>query len=70
VAKYAYGLPLYRKEAIYACDGVDLDRSLMAQWMGKDDDVLVVPLFVKSLETLEVGSRNRCDTGELFARSR
>ena len=35
VAKYADGLPLYRQEAIYARDGVELDRSLMAQWMGK-----------------------------------
>ena len=35
VSKYADGLPLYRQEAIYARDGVDLDRSLMAQWMGK-----------------------------------
>jgi transposase len=34
VAKYADGLPLYRQEAIYARDGVELDRSLMAQWMG------------------------------------
>jgi transposase len=35
VAKYADGPPLCRQEAIYARDGVDLDRSLMAQWMGK-----------------------------------
>ncbi len=35
VSKYADGLPLYRQEAIYARDGFDLDRSLMAQWMGK-----------------------------------
>jgi transposase len=35
VAKYTDGLSLYRREAIYARDGVDLDRSLMAQWMGK-----------------------------------
>ncbi|MEF2074791.1 IS66 family transposase [Consotaella aegiceratis] len=35
VAKYADGLPLYRQEAIYARDGVDLDRSLTAQWMGR-----------------------------------
>jgi transposase len=35
VAKYADGLPLYRQEAIYARDGVELDRMLMAQWMGK-----------------------------------
>ncbi len=35
VAKYANGLALYRQEAICARDGVDLDRPLMAQWMGK-----------------------------------
>ncbi|SFQ35993.1 Transposase [Bradyrhizobium sp. Ghvi] len=35
VAKYADGLPLYRQEAIYARDDVELDRQLMAQWMGK-----------------------------------
>ncbi len=35
VSKYADGLPLYRQEAIYARDGVELSRSLMAQWMGK-----------------------------------
>ncbi|TDW16356.1 transposase IS66 family protein [Rhizobium azibense] len=35
VSKYADGLPLYRQEAIYACDKVELDRKLMAQWMGK-----------------------------------
>ncbi|MBN9495111.1 MAG: transposase, partial [Alphaproteobacteria bacterium] len=35
VSKYADGLPLYRQEAIYARDKVELSRSLMAQWMGK-----------------------------------
>ena len=35
VAKYADGLPLYRQESIYARDGVELDRSQMAQWMGR-----------------------------------
>ena len=35
VSKYADGLPLYRQEAIYARDRVELDRSLMAQWMGR-----------------------------------
>ena len=34
VSKYGDGLPLYRQEAIYARDGVELDRSQMAQWMG------------------------------------
>jgi transposase len=35
VSKYADGLPLYRQEAIYARDKVDVDRTLMAQWMGR-----------------------------------
>lgn len=35
VSKYADGLPLYRQEGIYARDGVELDRRLMAQWMGR-----------------------------------
>jgi len=35
VSKYADGLPLYRQQTIYARDQVELDRSLMAQWMGK-----------------------------------
>ena len=35
VSKYADGLPLYRQEAIYARDKVDLDRAVMAQWMGR-----------------------------------
>lgn len=35
VSKYADGLPLYRQEAMYARDKVELDRKLMAQWMGK-----------------------------------
>ncbi|SCY90425.1 Transposase [Rhizobium sp. NFACC06-2] len=37
VSKYAGGipLPLHRQEAIYARDKVELDRRLMAQWMGK-----------------------------------
>ncbi len=34
VSKYADGLPLYRQEAIYLRDGVEVSRSLMAQWMG------------------------------------
>ncbi|TIR63623.1 MAG: IS66 family transposase, partial [Mesorhizobium sp.] len=34
VSKYADGLPLYRQEAIYARDQVEIDRSQMAQWMG------------------------------------
>jgi transposase len=35
IAKYCDHLPLYRQAEIYARDGVDLDRSLLADWIGK-----------------------------------
>jgi transposase len=34
VSKYADHVPLYRQAEIYAREGVDLDRSLLAQWVG------------------------------------
>jgi transposase len=34
VAKYADHLPLYRQSEIYARQGVDLDRSTLADWVG------------------------------------
>ncbi len=34
VAKYGDHLPLYRQAEIYARDGVELDRSLLASWVG------------------------------------
>src|SRR6516225_8825028 len=56
VAKYADGLPLYRREAIYARDKVELDRSLMAQWMGKVGFELQ-PLADYFLENIKQGER-------------
>ncbi|NBX37723.1 MAG: IS66 family transposase [Planctomycetes bacterium] len=35
VAKYCDHLPLHRQTAIYARDGVELDRSTLADWVGK-----------------------------------
>lgn len=35
MSKYADHLPLYRQAEIYARDGLDLDRSLLAEWVGK-----------------------------------
>jgi transposase len=35
VSKYADHLPLYRQGGIYAREGLDLDRSTLAGWMGK-----------------------------------
>jgi len=43
VAKYCDHLPLYRQAEIYARDGIDLDRSTMADWVGQTA-TLVRPL--------------------------
>jgi transposase len=56
VAKYADGLPLYRQEAIYARDGVLIERSQMAQWMGKVGFELE-PLAAYALARIKQGER-------------
>lgn len=43
VGKYADHLPLYRQSEIYAREGVDLDRSLLADWVGRAS-ALLTPL--------------------------
>jgi transposase len=40
VAKYADHLPLYRQSEIYAREGVDLDRSTLAGWVGATSELL------------------------------
>ncbi len=40
VSKYADHLPLYRQARIYAREGVDLDTSTMADWVGKSAALL------------------------------
>ena len=35
VGKYADHLPLYRQAQIYSRQGVDLDRSTLADWVGR-----------------------------------
>ena len=40
VSKFADHLPLYRQSQIYAREGVDLDRSTMADWVGKSTGLL------------------------------
>jgi transposase len=35
ISKYCDHAPLYRQSGIYARDGVDIDRSTMADWVGK-----------------------------------
>ena len=43
VSKYGDHLPLYRQAEIYAREGVELDRTLLAQWVG-NTSALLVPL--------------------------
>ena len=40
VAKYSDHLPLYRQEEIYAREGVELDRSTLADWVGGTSKLL------------------------------
>jgi transposase len=40
VAKFADHLPLYRQSVIYARDGVELDRALLANWVGAASGLL------------------------------
>jgi len=43
VAKFCDHLPLYRQSVIYAREGVDLDRALLADWIGASS-ALLAPL--------------------------
>ncbi len=40
VAKYADHLPLYRQSGIYAREGVDVERSTLADWVGRSTALL------------------------------
>jgi hypothetical protein len=40
IAKYADHCPLYRQSEIYAREGVDLDRSTLAGWVGASSELL------------------------------
>jgi transposase len=54
VAKYADHLPLYRQSEIYAREGIDLDRSTLADWVGQSA-ALVRPL-VEALARTVLGA--------------
>lgn len=40
VSKYADHLPLYRQSQIFEREGLDLDRSTLADWIGKTTALL------------------------------
>jgi transposase len=84
VAKYADHLPLYRQSQIYARQGVALDRSTLADWVGKAA-FLLRPVHERLFERLKASGklfadettapvldpgRGRTKTGQLFAYAR
>jgi transposase len=84
VAKYADHLPLYRQAQIYARQGVILDRSTLADWVGRAA-FLLRPIHERLLQRLKTSVRLFADettapvldpgrgstkTGQLFAYAR
>ncbi|NLF29300.1 MAG: IS66 family transposase [Planctomycetes bacterium] len=84
VAKYADHLPLYRQAQIYARQGVALDRSTLADWVGRAA-FLLRPVHERLLQRLKASvrlfadettapvldpGRGRTKTGQLFAYAR
>ena len=55
VAKYADHLPLYRQSEIYRREGIDLDRSTLADWVGGASRTLQ-PGIVDALSFLDASS--------------
>ena len=60
VSKYADHLPLYRQSRIFERDGLDLDRSTLADWVGK---------FSKSESHGAGGATGRCHRTTCASRS-
>ena len=84
VAKYADHLPLYRQAQIYARQGIELDRSTLADWTGRAA-FLLRPLHARLQEKLKASpklfadettapvldpGRGRTKTGQLWAYAR
>src|SRR5204863_9316821 len=56
VAKYADHTPLYRQAQIYARQGITLDRSTLADWVGRAAFALR-PLHARPFELLKPASK-------------
>jgi transposase len=84
VSKFADHLPLYRQAQIYARQGIALDRSTLADWVGRAA-FLLRPVHERLLDRLKASSklfadettapvldpgRGRTKTGQLFAYAR
>ena len=62
VAKYADHLPLYRQSEIYAREGVDLDRSTLADWVGGASALLEPLVEAVGRHVLTAGKLHADDT--------
>ena len=62
VAKYADHLPLYRQSAIYAREGVELERSTLADWVGATSALLRPLVGALTKETMGAGKLHVDDT--------
>jgi transposase len=60
VSKYADHQPLYRQSQIYAREGVDLDRSTLAGWVGAASELLA-PLVAEIKKHVLAGSKIHAD---------
>jgi transposase len=62
VAKYADHLPLYRQSAIYGREGVELDRSTLADWVGGASALLRPLVDALGKQTLAADKLHTDDT--------
>ena len=62
VAKYCDHLPLYRQSGIYAREGVDLERSTLADWVGQCS-ALLRPLVERLRQHVLTGRRRYAGAG-------
>lgn len=60
VGKFADHLPLYRQSVIYARDGVELSRALLADWVGACSDLLA-PLVEALKRHVTAGAKLHAD---------
>jgi len=62
VSKYCDHLPLYRQSQIYAREGIDLDRSTLADWVGSASNLLEPLVTAISRHVLQADKIHADDT--------
>ena len=62
VSKFADHLPLYRQSKIYAPEGVELQRSTLADWVGGESRLLAPLLDALQLDVLSAQKLHADDT--------